>query len=96
MKQRASCLQLADKHTLTLLGISSNDWPFFASPASTFPMTTIPMSLYLSTTGITNGPPILRLSDGRLSMKGINASPLDTKHMYQLNSIFNTGWRGAD
>ncbi|CAD6201327.1 GSCOCG00000128001-RA-CDS [Cotesia congregata] len=33
------------------------------------------MSLYLSTIGMINGPLLLRLSDGRESMKGIKGSP---------------------
>lgn len=70
--------RLTDKcdSRLTLLGIRIRDWPFFISPLSTLPMTTVPMSLYFSSTGIRNGPSILRFSDGRLSMNEMNGSPL--------------------
>lgn len=56
--------------------MTSSDCPFFASPASTFPITTVPISLYLSTIGIIKGPLFLRLSEGRESMKDMNGGPV--------------------
>lgn len=60
---------------LTLFGITSKFCPFLAVPDSTFPITTVPMSLYLSTIGMMNGPSVLRLSDGKSSMKGMKGGP---------------------
>lgn len=53
---------------------------FLASPDSTFPMRTVPMSLYFSTTGIIKGPSERRFNSGKLSINGINAGPLRKKN----------------
>ena len=66
--------------------MTSNDCPFLASPASTLPITTVPISLYLSTIGIIKGPLLLRLSEGSESMKGMNGGPL-----YQLQRCSGIG-----
>lgn len=63
------------KKILTLFGITNKFCPFFASPDSTFPMHTVPMSLYLSTIGIIKGPSIFLFKDGNSSMKGMNGGP---------------------
>lgn len=62
------------KHTL--FGIKTRVCAFFASPDSTFPMSTVPMSLYFSTTGIIKGPSERRFNKGKLSINGIKAGPL--------------------
>ena len=49
--------------------------PFLAVPDSTLPMTTVPMSLYLSTIGIIKGPSNFLFNDGRSSMNGMKAGP---------------------
>jgi hypothetical protein len=41
------------------------------------------MSLYLSTIGIMKGPSIFLFSDGRSSMKGMKAGPLQKCHLRQ-------------
>lgn len=61
---------------LTLLGIITKFCPFRHSPDSTLPITTVPMSLYLSTTGIIKGPSTFLFIEGKLSMNGIKGSPL--------------------
>lgn len=60
----------------TLLGRTSKVWPFLASPASTFPNTTVPMSLYLSTMGMMNGRSTNLNKGGISSSKGMNGKPL--------------------
>lgn len=75
------CDTSLDYKALTRLGITSRFCPFFAVPDSTFPITTVPMSLYLSTMGMMNGPSALRLSDGRASMNGIKAGPSYQGHV---------------
>lgn len=59
----------------TLFGMTNKFCPFFAVPDSTFPITTVPISLYLSTIGIMNGPSVLRFNDGRSSINGMKAGP---------------------
>lgn len=61
---------------LALLGKTSSVWPFLASPASTLPRTTVPMSLYLSTIGIIKGRSTKRTSGGKSSRNGMNEGPL--------------------
>lgn len=65
------------KHTL--FGINTRVCVFLAWPDSTFPMSTVPMSLYFSTTGIIKGPSELRFNKGKLSINGIKAGPLKNK-----------------
>lgn len=50
--------------------------PFSHSPDSTFPMTTVPISEYLSTMGIIKGPSNLRFSDGKESRYGMKGCSL--------------------
>lgn len=76
-----------NKTILTLLGIRKSVCPFLVTPASTFPMRTVPMSLYLSTTGIINGPSIFRFNDGNSSMSWINDGP---RYHGQISSV--TWW----
>lgn len=54
----------------------ASDCPLQQEPDSTLPMTTVPISAYLSTIGIMNGPSRLRSSDGSDSMYGIKGSSL--------------------
>lgn len=61
--------------TCVRLGMTSKFCPFLQKPDSTLPITTVPISLYLSTIGIMNGPSNLRLSEGNWSINGMNATP---------------------
>lgn len=72
------------KHTL--FGIKTRVCAFFASPDSTFPMSTVPMSLYFSTTGIIKGPSERRFNKGKLSINGIKAGPLKLKQFIKFNT----------
>merc|ERR1712071_106915 len=66
--------------TMDLFGRTIKVCPFLASPASTLPMTTVPMSLYLSAIGIINGRSINRTMGGSSSINGMNGSPLYQGH----------------
>lgn len=74
------------KHTL--FGIIKRFCDFFASPDSTFPMRTVPMSLYFSTTGIIKGPSERRFNNGNPSINGINAGPLKICFVIKIRSFY--------
>ncbi|KAH1025692.1 hypothetical protein HUJ05_010369 [Dendroctonus ponderosae] len=66
---------------LTLLGIITKLCPFRHSPDSTLPITTVPISLYLSTMGIINGPSCFLFNVGKLSINGMKAPPSNHEQM---------------